>query len=87
MKKQEPLHEEETATMTAVVAKELKDLMEKQGLNIRMLAEQIKELKGTVTAMTVELAEMRTLRQGTTAKMERIHRGGRSRKTRVREVL
>ena len=52
--------EEETATMTAVVAKELKDLMEKQGLNIRMLAEQIKELKGTVTAMTVELAEMRT---------------------------
>ena len=46
--------------MIAVVAKKLKDLMEKQGLNIRMLAEQIKELKGTVTAMTVELAEMRT---------------------------
>ena len=52
--------EEEGATMTAVVAKELKDLMEKQGLNIRMLAEQIKELKGTVSTMTVELAQMRT---------------------------
>ena len=51
--------EEEAATMTAVVAKELKDLMEKQGLNIRMLAEQIKELKGTVSTMTVELAAMR----------------------------
>ena len=46
--------------MTAVVAKELKDLMEKQGLNIRMLAEQIKELKGTVGTMTAEIGNMRT---------------------------
>ncbi|OLP77898.1 ABC transporter G family member 22 [Symbiodinium microadriaticum] len=53
--------EEEAATMTAVVAKELKDLMEKkQGLNIRMLAEQIKELKGTVGTMTAEIGNMRT---------------------------
>ena len=52
--------EEEAATMTAVVAKELKDLMEKQGLNIRMLAEQIKELKGTVSTMTAEIGNMRT---------------------------
>ena len=52
--------EEEAATMTAVVAKELKDLMEKQGLNIRMLAEQIKELKGTVGTMTAEVMNMKT---------------------------
>ncbi|OLQ02935.1 hypothetical protein AK812_SmicGene14167 [Symbiodinium microadriaticum] len=52
--------EEEAATMTAVVAKELKDLMEKQGLNIRMLAEQIKELKGTVGTMTAEIGNLRT---------------------------
>ena len=52
--------EEEAATMTAVVAKGLKDLMEKQGLNIRMLAEQIKELKGTVSTMTAEIGNMRT---------------------------
>ena len=54
----EASEEEEAATMTAVVAKELKDLM--QGLNIRMLAEQIKELKGTVSTMTAEIRNMRT---------------------------
>ena len=51
---------EEAAAMSAVVAKELKDLMEKQGLNIRMLAEQIKELKGTVTTMTAEIGNLKT---------------------------
>ncbi|OLP84798.1 Reticulocyte-binding protein 2-like a [Symbiodinium microadriaticum] len=51
--------EEGTAAMTAVVEKELKDLMEKQGLNIRMLTEQIKELKGTVATMTAEIGSMK----------------------------
>ena len=55
----EASEEEEAATMTAVVAKELKDLMEKQGLNIRMLAEQIKELKGTIGTMTAEIGNLR----------------------------
>ena len=56
----EASEEEEAATMTAVVAKELKDLMEKQGLNIRMLAEQIKELKGTIGTMTAEIGNLRS---------------------------
>ena len=51
---------EGTAAMSAVVAKELKDLMEKQGLNIRMLAEQISELKGTMATMTVEVVNLKT---------------------------
>ena len=50
---------EGTATMSAVVAKELKDLMEKQGLNIRMLAEQISELKGTMAQMTSEVVNLK----------------------------
>ena len=50
---------EETAAMSAVVAKELKDLMEKQGLNIRMLAEQISELKGTMAQMTAEVVNLK----------------------------
>ena len=51
---------EGTAAMSAVVAKELKDLMEKQGLNIRMLAEQISELKGTMALMTTEVVNLKT---------------------------
>ena len=51
---------EGTAAMSAVVAKELKDLMEKQGLNIRMLAEQISELKGTMGQMTAEIVNLKT---------------------------
>ena len=51
---------EGTATMSAVVAKELKDLMGKQGLNIRMFAEQLKELTGTVTTMTGEIVNLKT---------------------------
>ena len=51
---------EGTAAMSAVVAKELKDLMEKQGLNIRMLAEQISELKGTMATMTAEVVNLKT---------------------------
>ena len=51
---------EGTAAMSAVVAKELKDLMEKQGLNIRMLAEQISELKGTMAQMTAEVVNLKT---------------------------
>ena len=50
---------EETAAMSAVVAKELKDLMEKNGLNIRMLAEQISELKGTMAQMTAEVVNLK----------------------------
>ena len=50
---------EGTAAMSAVVAKELKDLMEKQGLNIRMLAEQISELKGTMAQMTAEVVNLK----------------------------
>ena len=51
---------EGTAAMSAIVAKELKDLMEKQGLNIRMLAEQISELKGTMATMTAEVVNLKT---------------------------
>ena len=47
------------AAMSAVVAKELKDLMEKNGLNIRMLAEQIGELKGTMAQMTAEVVNLK----------------------------
>ena len=51
--------QEKTAAMSAVVAKELKDLMEKNGLNIRMLAEQIGELKGTMAQMTAEVVNLK----------------------------
>ena len=50
---------EQTAAMSAVVAKELKDLMEKNGLNVRMLAEQISELKGTMAQMTAEVVNLK----------------------------
>ena len=51
--------QEQKAAMSAVVAKELKDLMEKNGLNIRMLAEQISELKGTMLQMTAEVVTLK----------------------------
>ena len=51
--------QEQTAAMSAVVAKELKDLMEKNGLNVRMLAEQISELKGTMAQMTAEVVNLK----------------------------
>ncbi|OLP75365.1 hypothetical protein AK812_SmicGene44851 [Symbiodinium microadriaticum] len=51
--------QEQKAAMSAVVAKELKDLMEKNGLNVRMLAEQISELKGTMLQMTAEVVNLK----------------------------
>ena len=79
--------EEEAATMTAVVAKELKDLMEKQGLNIRMLAEQIQRAQRNSHHDDCRGRELEDRSSGTAAEVERVYRGGTGRQDRVREVL
>ncbi|OLP88204.1 hypothetical protein AK812_SmicGene30497 [Symbiodinium microadriaticum] len=51
---------EEARTMATQVGKELKTLMEKQGINIGLLSEEIKDLKGTIKELMVEIGNLRT---------------------------
>ena len=51
---------EEARTMATQVGKELKTLMEKQGINIGLLSEEIKDLKGTIKELMVEIGNLRS---------------------------
>ena len=51
---------EEARTMAAQVGKELKTLMEKQGINVSLLSEEIKDLKGTIKELMAEIGNLRS---------------------------